>query len=95
LFFTSQFTLRAFPPLYNDEELAKFGIGLAEGMFGKESAKLLDSGHMMGCEDFSFVAEEVGGTFFGLVRTPVGRCRWGATARTGSQQFWPRVFSIY
>ena len=35
-------------------------------MFGEESAVMLDTGNSMGCEDFSFVAEEVGGTFFQL-----------------------------
>ena len=64
------FTIRAFPVMKNNEDLAATGAAMANSMFGSGSCAVSDQ-VTMACEDFSFVAKELaadgaasGGTSF-------------------------------
>ena len=58
-----EFTIHAFPPNVNDDEMLDMGINLASRMYGAENTDILTA-RRTGCEDFAFLSQEVPGVQF-------------------------------
>lgn len=65
-----EFTKRAFPVNINDDDMVELGIRTATKLFGEDAARTYTT-QSMGCEDFSFVSQEVPAVQFRIgTKTP-------------------------
>ena len=57
--------LRQYPPTINDKKITEYAVAVAEKLFGEKKI-VMDVEPTMGAEDFSFMLQQVPGTYFFL-----------------------------